>query len=76
MDSGNILGIGNYGNILGGKWKGNAVAVKRVNYSISRETEDLVRKFNHENVVKILHVERHDNDPVIKFRYSRLLLKS
>ena len=69
VSSKEILGTGRYGSVVRGTWNGNAIAVKRIQYSIKLET-DLVRSFNHENVAKLLHVlERHDKDSV--FMYSR-----
>lgn len=57
VDFANILGTGDYGQVVYGTWKGNGVAVKQIPL-VKRQTEDVIRSLDHPNVVKLLHVER------------------
>lgn len=68
MDSTTILGTGRYGFVVRGQYREIEVAVERTS-SFKKETENLVRSFNHKNVAKLLHVERDDTDPALyKYR--------
>lgn len=63
IDSNRVeLGVGSYGHVLKGKYKGRPVAVKRVlldNYS--QNEEEAMLKLDHPNIIKLLHCES-DND--------------
>lgn len=63
-----LLGEGCFGTVFEGIWKGIPVAIKRipVNYIIAscEQEENALKLFDHENVIKLLHVEK-DKD----FRY-------
>jgi serine/threonine protein kinase len=62
IDRAKILGKGKYGIVYEGVWGENQVAIKRIpiqDYvAISNEREvNALKKFDHENVIKLLHVE-------------------
>jgi hypothetical protein len=60
IDRAKILGKGNYGIVYEGVWGGIKVAVKRIpidNTTNSEREESALKKFNHENVIKLFHVE-------------------
>ncbi|KAK4014990.1 hypothetical protein OUZ56_027504 [Daphnia magna] len=64
------LGVGSYGHVLKGKYKGRPVAVKRVlldNYS--QNEEEAMLKLDHPNIIKLLHCESDNN-----FRYYAMEL--
>ncbi|KAI9553232.1 hypothetical protein GHT06_021128 [Daphnia sinensis] len=71
IDSNRVeLGVGSYGNVFKGKYKGRQVAVKRVllqNYS--QNEEESMLKLNHPNIIKLLHCESDDD-----FRYYAMEL--
>jgi serine/threonine protein kinase len=59
-----ILGEGSSGIVFEGVWEGFPVAIKRINVNDTKSSEREVKAlqhFNHENVIKLLHVEE-DND--------------
>ena len=61
IDRAKILGTGKYGIVYEGVWGENQVAIKRIpidNVATSNEREvNALKKFDHENVIKLLHVE-------------------
>jgi serine/threonine protein kinase len=63
IDRAKILGKGKYGIVYKGVWGENPqiVAIKRIpidNVATSNEREvNALKKFDHENVIKLLHVE-------------------
>ncbi len=71
IDRAKILGKGKYGIVYEGVWGENQVAIKRIpidNVANSNEREvNALKKFDHENVIKLFHVEE-DKD----FRYSKI----
>jgi hypothetical protein len=53
--------------VFEGAWRGNKVAVKRIlieNVASSEREENALQNFNHENVIKLFHVEEN-----IDFKY-------
>ena len=59
-----FLGRGSYGQVFEGKYNGKAVAVKRIaprNLSQSDREIYIMRKLNHPNVIKLIHVENDRN---------------
>jgi serine/threonine protein kinase len=71
IDRAKILGKGKYGIVYEGVWGENQVAIKRIpidNVANSNGREvNALKKFDHENVIKLFHVEE-DKD----FRYSKI----
>jgi serine/threonine protein kinase len=60
FDREKILGEGGYAIVFEHKWNGKPVAVKRIttNEVTSNEREeDALKKLNHQNVIKLFHVE-------------------
>lgn len=56
-----ILGIGNSGVVYKEIWKGIPVAIKRIplNDTTSSEREETaLKKMDHENIIKLFHVEK------------------
>ncbi len=59
FDRNALLGKGGHSNVFRGTFNGRKVAVKRVDLlKISGDNEEILQKLDHENVVKLLHVER------------------
>ncbi len=60
-----ILGVGSYGKVHLGLWRGSIAAVKRIllspNHNIVIERENELQKLNHRNVVKFYDSEQ-DSD--------------
>jgi hypothetical protein len=64
IDRAKILGKGNFGIVFEGAWCDLKVAVKRIpieNAASSKREESALQKFNHENVIKLFHVEENDD---------------
>jgi serine/threonine protein kinase len=62
IDRAKILGKGTYGIVYEGAWRERKVAVKRIsleNATGSKREESALQKCNHENVIKLFHVEEN-----------------
>ncbi len=60
LDKNKILGQGGYGTVYEGVWRGKPVAIKRIQLSdiaSSEREEEALKKLDHPNVIKLLHVE-------------------
>ena len=71
FDRTKILGRGTFGSVYEGVWGETKVAVKRIalENAVSSEQEiNALTKCNHENIIKLFHVEE-DQD----FRYLKKL---
>jgi hypothetical protein len=69
IDREKILGKGNFGIVFEGVWCDLQVAVKRIpiQYAASSEREEsALRKFDHENVIKLFHVKED-----LDFKYKK-----
>ena len=64
FDNKEILGLGGYGQVFKGEWNNRQVAVKRINLSKvvghKQEEEITLKKLDHSNVIKLLHVESNN----------------
>jgi hypothetical protein len=69
IDRAKIIGKGSFGIVFEGVWCGLKVAVKRIpieNATSSEREENALEQFDHENVVKLFHVEKNQD-----FRYLK-----
>ncbi len=58
LDRNKILGVGGFGTVFEGVFKNQKVAIKRVGLDLDYLLEEFsLMRFNHPNVVKLLHVE-------------------
>ena len=60
MDQNAILGKGKYGTVFEGVWREKPVAIKRIllsDITSSEREEEALKKLDHPNVIKLLHVE-------------------
>lgn len=73
FDRNKILGRGFYGLVYEGKFEGKTVAVKRshliyVNDLITKD--ELLKKIEHSNLVKLLHIAKDQDFRQVKFIHS------
>jgi serine/threonine protein kinase len=60
FDRNKILGEGGCAAVYEGEWHGKPVAVKRINkneVTSNEREEDALKTLNHQNVIKLFHVE-------------------
>ena len=64
-----LIGRGQYGQVYRGTYEGSKVAIRRVlTDGVDREYEEM-KKLNHPNVLKLLHLE--DKDPLRFFYFHK-----
>ncbi len=57
-----ILGRGHFGTVFDGTFGGTKVAVKRIQlFDCKPQEESTMGKFEHENVLKLIHVEENED---------------
>jgi predicted Ser/Thr protein kinase len=62
IDREKVLGKGRYGIVYEGTWMGRKVAVKRIqieDFQNNKGGEEALQKLDHQNVVKLHHVESY-----------------
>jgi serine/threonine protein kinase len=75
IDRKKILGRGGYGVVYEGNWGETKVAIKRIprdNAAGGKQEEDALKRLNHENIIKLFHVEE---DPDFRYFQIHLTLK-
>ena len=61
LSSNKLIGKGGFGTVFEGVWCEKLVAIKRIalsNIASNEREEEALKKLDHPNVIKLLHVER------------------
>ena len=74
IDKEKLLGNGSFGIVYEGSFDGNPVAVKKILLDKVGREVDLHKELNHENVLKLLHVDVEQDNLDFKYFLIRYLL--